>query len=520
MITYNANTGAGRDATITLTTEGGTGTAATQDLVITQLGAPHTLDPTPTFTPALTTAGNLSAAGGTVSAAIALGGGATGWEASETLDYVSLTPSSGDASTTVVVTYDPNPTFVVRDVVINFKTTGPTGVPITGNFPLTQEGAQGITVVTDPADVADLAAAGGTIDVDVSVLGSATGWDAALTTNPGTFLVLDGTSGAAGTDVLEITYTQNADAALREGVVTLTATGGTGTAESVALTITQLGTGPNVVVRAPVGEDFLSLPAAGGTITATVALTGGATDWTAVASTSNPADFLTVGVQDLTNGMHPIDYAENTGVERTGTVTFTTVGGTGSPTVRTIDFTQLGAAPHTLDPTPTFTPALTTAGNLSAAGGTVSVAIALGAGATGWEASETLDYVSLTPSSGDASTPVVVTYDPNGTFVVRDVVITLTTTGPTGVPITGDVSLPQEGSQGITVVTDPADVADLAAAGGTIDVDVTLPGSATGWDAALTTNPGTFLVLNGTSGAAGTGCVEDNLYAKCGCGFT
>ena len=164
-------------------------------------------------------------------------------------------------------------------------------------FLLPQEGSQGITVVTDPADVADLSAAGGTIDVDVSLPGSATGWDAALTTNPGTFLSFGWpVSGAAGTDdVLEITYTQNAAAALREGVVTLTATGGSGTAQSVAITITQLGTGPNVRVRAAAGFDFMALPASAGTITATVALTGGATDWTAVASTSNPADFLTVG---------------------------------------------------------------------------------------------------------------------------------------------------------------------------------------------------------------------------------
>ena len=84
------------------------------------------------------------------------------------------------------------------------------------------------------------------------------------------------------------------------------------------LTISQLGTGPNLVVRAPSGEDFLALPVAGGTIVAEVTLTGGATGWDAVAGSTNPANFLTVGTEDVANGRQPIDYAVNTGVARTG----------------------------------------------------------------------------------------------------------------------------------------------------------------------------------------------------------
>ena len=89
--------------------------------------------------------------------------------------------------------------------------------------------------------------------------GSATGWSASSRRVAilRTFLTLGSTSGVAGTDVLTIDYAQNTDLALREGVVTLTATGGTGTAQSVSvLTISQLGTGPNVVVSAPVDGKF------------------------------------------------------------------------------------------------------------------------------------------------------------------------------------------------------------------------------------------------------------------------
>ena len=65
-----------------------------------------------------------------------------------------------------------------------------------------------------------------------------------------------------------------------------------------------------------------------------------------MAEASNPDNFLTVGAKDVTNGdTQPIDYAVNTGVSRTGVVTFTTEGGTGTAAVRAINFRQLGAAP-------------------------------------------------------------------------------------------------------------------------------------------------------------------------------
>ena len=46
-ITYNENIGAQRSATLRITTEGGTGAAATHDLVLTQLPAQPTISYTP-----------------------------------------------------------------------------------------------------------------------------------------------------------------------------------------------------------------------------------------------------------------------------------------------------------------------------------------------------------------------------------------------------------------------------------------------------------------------------------------
>ena len=179
-----------------------------------------------TFTPDII-GGNLTAANGQVSLALVLGGGATGWEATESLDYVSLAPLSGSASEPVVVTYEANNTFDERDVVIIITTTGTTGVPITRSIALPQEGSQGIEVETNPANLTSLTASAGDILVDVDLLGSATDWNAAITTGTA-FLSLNVETGVEGDDVLTISYGENTTVSSRRGSVTLTATGGTG----------------------------------------------------------------------------------------------------------------------------------------------------------------------------------------------------------------------------------------------------------------------------------------------------
>ena len=109
----------------------------------------------------------------------------------------------------------------------------------------------------------------------------------------------------------------------------------------------------------------------------------------------------------------------------------------------------------------------------------------------------------------------------NDTFVARDVVITITTTGPTGVSITDDVSIPQEGAQGIEVVTDPSDLSDLLTDAGSIDVDVRLLGSATGWSAsAAATNPGGFSDFGEHEWWCWVSSVDDKLYGEHGFEFT
>ena len=64
-------------------------------------------------------------------------------------------------------------------------------------------------------------------------------------------------------------------------------------------------------------------------------------------------------------------------------------------------------------------------------------------GAQGWAATENLDYVSLASPNGGADDPVVVIYERNTTLDMREVSVSVTTTGLTGVSITRDISYTQ-----------------------------------------------------------------------------
>ena len=172
-------------------------------------------------------------------------------------------------------------------------------------------------------------------------------------------------------------------------------------------------------------------------------------------------------------------------------MTFTTVGGTGGPTVRTIDFRQEGALPtitvSTGVPDITMIPAAPTGGT-----GTITATIALGGGAEGWTATKSDDdsdafISSFLPASGDATElSLAITYSTN-TGVKRTATITLTTVGGTGSPATTDLVITQLGAAPtIDVTTSPSDLtmipADPGGATGTITATITLGGGADGLD--------------------------------------
>ena len=180
-IAYNENTGAVRDVTFTITTTGGTGTADTRPLLLRQEAGPPTL----TFTADAEDLTALTASGITFTIDVAPGGGATGWEAEVTtglrsgsegfVEIDKTTPGGGEPNV-IMVTVGPNETTDSRNGEIMLTSEGGGGTAATQVVSFTQEGSQGIRVVTDPVDVASLSSAGGMFTIDVTLLGSATSW--------------------------------------------------------------------------------------------------------------------------------------------------------------------------------------------------------------------------------------------------------------------------------------------------------------------------------------------------------
>ena len=505
------NTTSGRTGTIAFATAGPTGVPFSRQVTFFQVaGEVHTIDATPTFTPARIE-DNLSAVGGSISIQFALGGGATGWSARTDADNVTLGEVvAGNASTPLVFSYAANLTSETGGVVVILGTTGPTGESLEGRrFFYAQEGAPGIAVTTVPADITTLTATAGTIDVGVELLGSAEGWSAAITSDTEGFLDLPETSGDGD---LDINYGGNRTRASRTGTVTLTGTGGRGTPLSTVLEITQLAGEDHTITIVPsVTESELQLPN-GATFMITVeSLGGGAESWTS--EISEGASFTSsnnlAGDASSDNVAVVILRANDTANEREFSFTYTTVGTGGFPVSETISFTQSPGSAHTLTPMPTFTPVLVEGGNLTVAGGEISIDLGLGSGALSWTASENLDYVGLTSPSGLADESLVLTYDPNPTFETREVTVSVTTSGEAGISITENISFTQS-ARPPTFTFTSSGLTSLPASSNAPVIDVTLS-TATGFTAVLTQG-GDFASI-GTSVSTVTLSLDENTAA-------
>ena len=288
VIVFGENTGVERDVTLTFEALDGDGlsfsTAVTEQITITQLGA----EPTLSFSTLPIDLAALTAGGSTFTINVATGGGASGWTAEITngagfVDIDKGFPSGVSPNVNVItVMYDANATTSSRDGAITLTSEGGTGLAVMEVVEFTQEGAQGLSVSTAPADITTLTATAGSINVDVDFLGSAEGWDAAITTDIEGFLDLPETSGDGD---LVINYVGNRTRASRTGLVTLTATGGTGTPQDTVLTITQLAGEDHTITLTLEPSPLTDLFANGSTFRIVVsALGGGAESWTSVIS--------------------------------------------------------------------------------------------------------------------------------------------------------------------------------------------------------------------------------------------
>ena len=218
---------------------------------------------------------------------VSLSGAATSFTAEETSDddnFVTFSVS-GELLT---ISYSANPGTTPRTATLRLTTTGP-GASITRTLSLTQRaaGAPTLSLTTSPSELTSLAADGGTIEVSISVGGSASGW---MATTDADFVTFSAASGV-GSGSLTLTYAANETSEARSGMVTISTIGGTPVTET--LTLTQVGATSHTVSLSTttdgvvlgtesVGTIPISLPAAGTEAVFAINIGAGATGWTAM----------------------------------------------------------------------------------------------------------------------------------------------------------------------------------------------------------------------------------------------
>ena len=376
-------------------------------------------------------------------ASVELFGGATGFDAVvPDGSFVSL--GAKDATNNTQEITFAQTRFSERREVVTFTTTGG-GAAFDREVVLHQLGATPTltlsTTSTSAPDISAITAVEGTITANITIGGGASGWVATLEDPDGFFESVTPLKGDRTVTSVSITYNENVGLSRRAKLV-FSSVGRVAQRAIEALEFTQFGGAPTISVSTR-PSDLTTLPTApeGSTVNilAIITLGGGAEGWS-VTKSGDDADVVIADFSpmqgDRTNNRLLITYNVSMGILRTATLTIATTGGTGAVATADLVLTHMGETPHTLVPSSTYRPALI-GGKLSAGRGTITTDFTLGGGAEGWEATESLDYVSLTPSSGDASESVVITYKANDAFDEREVRVAITTTGTTGVAAHG-----------------------------------------------------------------------------------
>ena len=484
-INFAANEGTtSRTATITITTTG-EGSPVTTTIMLRQAGA-HAVSAAPD-------AHSVQAAAGNVSSTITIEGGATGWSAAaETTDPPSgasfitfgaspgTTTATGGDGASLQINYAANEATSSRTATITITTTGEDN-PATTTIMLTQTG---IHTVSASRSTYDTTAVGGNVTPTITIGGSAMGWRATRP-NEASFISfgrgLEPTARGTGTEELIINFAENESTDSRMATITITTTGD-GSPVTTTITLTQAG-----AHAVSVSRSSYDTTTAGGSVTPTITIDGGATGWQATATTTDPSDgasFITFGASPGTTtasgtetGPLRINYAANEATDsRTATITITTTGD-GEAEEATIMLRQAGL--H-------FLSASRSSYDTSATGGSVVPTITIGGGATGWRATRPNEASFISFGAGEeamfesATTgPLQINYTANESTTSRTATITITTTGE-GVTEETTIMLRQAGLHILSVSRVSY---DTTAAAGSVMPTITIDGGATGWRA-------------------------------------
>ena len=334
-LTLDANTAtSARQSTVIFTPTGGTGEATTATLMISQLGA-LPAGPSVTLSPDRIT--GIPALGGMRSVTATFTGGANGYTVPMTgigapASWVTV-PAMANAAGVLNITLGAENTMTMerKDTVI-FMPTGGMGTAIDDSLFITQLGTESPMrhrITLNPDRITGIPASGGMRRVTAIFTGGANGYTVPMTGigAPASWVTVPAM--ATSTGVLNITLEANTMTTERKDTVIFTPTGGMGTALDDSLFITQLGTASVAISVTSMPTDLSRLPAAGGRVTATITLSGGAMGWLVMVPRSG---FTTSSTPSgMGSGMLNLTYTANTTTAvRKDTVVFSTTGGTGT----------------------------------------------------------------------------------------------------------------------------------------------------------------------------------------------
>ena len=476
------DTGSERTAEIVITTDGSLGSDSAVTVMITQEESPTLSVDESSFSLGHDVTGEQTIV-------VTSGGSATGWNATSVSTFVTITTSSGMSGDNATFTLSSNDTGSERTAEIVITTEGSLGSDSAVTVMITQEEAPTIRLSTSAAvninyDVTDAQ----TITFDVG--GSAKGWKSDIVYSAGTgFITLTTAMNANQTGEVTLMATPDANTgAARTATITFSTTGQLGDSVTAEVIITQ-GPAPNAPtlgLTSHTSEDTVKIAYNMTTATAIDFMVGGnATGWTStIAYTPAGADFIGLDVASNANQTGSVTVTatpagENTGVERSATITISTSGPGTSPDAVTLTITQ-GGAPPMLS---VSTMAVDTIGHDEV---TSDITFTVGGGAMGWTASSDQSFVTLEDTTGDSGTDIDVEatfVDANTTGAARTATITITTVGGTGDAETRMVTLTQEEAPVLTLIT-PTDTVKLLNGATTVEnITFTLEGSATGWTA-------------------------------------
>lgn len=353
------------------------------------------------------------------------GGGRLEWSASVTngQSWVHITSGAeGSNSGTIGVSVDTNPNNSIRTGIITITAAG---AGVSPQYATVIQGANPPALQVLPSLQSVEFTEGSTSFEVTNTGGGSLEWSASVTSGATWMHIASGSSGT-NTGFISVSADVNPDNAPRTGIITITADGATGSPQAVS--VIQAAHPPSLSVRP--SEQPMDFTA--GSTSFEVANSGGGTlEWTAAVTTGFSWMHITSGNSGTNSGTITVTSEANPDNSvRTGTITITAPGASGSP----LEVTVIQAA------CPPALIILPTTRSMDFTAGATFFDVSNGGGGTmDWTADVTtgpswLQITSGTSGSNDGT--IIVAAVENTEYAIRTGVVTVSAHGATGSPVT------------------------------------------------------------------------------------